>query len=553
MISVGQQVGNYNVTAKLGEGGMGVVYLAEHPVIGRKVALKAIHPELSKNPEVISRFMTEAKSVNQIGNEHIVDISDFGNTAEGEFYFVMEFLQGEALSDRLRREHHLVPDRALAICEQVADALFAAHEQGIIHRDLKPENIYLIDKGGDPDFVKVLDFGLAKLTAGDEKVTHKTRTGSVMGTPYYMSPEQCEGKASLDHRSDIYSLGVILFEMLTGKVPFGGEGYGEIIVKHITQAPPSAQELNPALGPEHDALIMRALTKDRDERFADMAEMRDAVRNPQAFAVQDAVDSPLHGPTEASGVAHHPSSSSSGALSRPIPTTFGSTAVELDGVDDVPRSKKGMFLGLGAAILVAAAGIFLFTGGVGSDNAQEPTEPSRPAVAPPSQPETVTLMFRSTPAGAEVTRLDTLEILGTTPLDKSFPFGEQAVEFVFKLSGYGDKQMKVVPSISAQLSAALESLAADDAKADPGGNASLSPDTASPQIARAGDAPSKTPKTESKASKSKQIAGKNRTGAPKRAKRNPAKPARRVRKPTPTRPPPPGRPLDEDAVLEPQF
>ena len=195
-IDVGQTIGNYRLTAKLGEGGMGVVYLAEHPVIGRKVALKAIHPELSRNPDVVSRFMTEAKAVNQIGNEHIVDVSDFGTTTDGEFYFIMEYLNGESVADRLRRERLFDPHRALQIAAQVADALAASHSHGIIHRDLKPENIFLITRGQNRDFVKVLDFGLAKLTQSEEKVTHKTRTGSVMGTPYYMAPEQCEGKVA---------------------------------------------------------------------------------------------------------------------------------------------------------------------------------------------------------------------------------------------------------------------------------------------------------------------------------------------------------------------
>src|SRR5688572_29046023 len=249
MIEVGQTIGNYRITAKLGEGGMGIVYLAEHPVIGRKVALKAIHPELSRKPAVVSRFMTEAKSVNQIGNEHIVDVSDFGNTSDGEFYFIMEFLQGESVADRLRRERLFEPNRALQIAAQVADALSASHSHGIIHRDLKPENIFLINRGQTRDFVKVLDFGLAKLILGDEKVSHKTRTGSVMGTPYYMSPEQCEGKAGVDYRADIYSLGVIVFEMMTGRVPFGGEGYGEIIVKHLTLPAPVPSSFNPAITP----------------------------------------------------------------------------------------------------------------------------------------------------------------------------------------------------------------------------------------------------------------------------------------------------------------
>ena len=174
---------------------MGVVYLAEHPVIGRKVALKAIHPELSRNPDVVSRFMTEAKSVNQIGNEHIVDVNDFGTTPDGEFYFIMEFLQRRVAGrPAAARERLFTPARALQIAAQVADALAASHSHGIIHRDLKPENIFLITARQPGDFVKVLDFGLAKLTQGEEKVTHKTRTGSVMGTPYLHGARAVRGE-----------------------------------------------------------------------------------------------------------------------------------------------------------------------------------------------------------------------------------------------------------------------------------------------------------------------------------------------------------------------
>jgi serine/threonine protein kinase len=159
MIDIGHTIGNYKITAKLGEGGMGVEYLAEHPVIGKKVAMKAIHPELSKNSDVVSRFITEAKAVNQIGHEHIVDIADFGNTSEGEFYFVMEYLQGESLSDRLKREKRIPLGQAMSIGAQIADALNASHQQGIIHRDLKPENIFLCTRGANREFVKLLDFG----------------------------------------------------------------------------------------------------------------------------------------------------------------------------------------------------------------------------------------------------------------------------------------------------------------------------------------------------------------------------------------------------------
>ena len=175
-------------------------------------------------------------------------------------------------------------DQAMAIGAQIADALDASHEHGIIHRDLKPENIFLCHRGANRDFVKVLDFGLAKLTQNEEKVTHKTRTGSVMGTPYYMAPEQCEGKTEIDHRADIYSLGVLMFEMLTGKVPFGGDGYGEIIVKHITMPPPSVRSVVPELPEFMDAILFRALAKDRDQRFQTMAELRDALLDPERYA-----------------------------------------------------------------------------------------------------------------------------------------------------------------------------------------------------------------------------------------------------------------------------
>ena len=173
MIDIGHTIGNYKITAKLGEGGMGVVYLAEHPVIGKKVAMKAIHPELSRNSEVVSRFVTEAKAVNQIGHEHIVDIADFGNTPDGEFYFVMEYLQGESLSDRLRGENRLDAAPALSIAAQIADALNASHEQGIIHRDLKPENIFLcIDRGAEPRLRQGARLRPREADAvGDQKVT----------------------------------------------------------------------------------------------------------------------------------------------------------------------------------------------------------------------------------------------------------------------------------------------------------------------------------------------------------------------------------------------
>ncbi len=478
MIAVGQTIGNYMLTAKLGEGGMGIVYLAEHPVIGRKVAMKAIHPELSRNPEVVSRFVTEAKSVNQIGNEHIVDIHDFGNTPDGEFYFVMEFLQGEALVDTLKRSAPLELSRALAIAAQVADALGASHQHGIIHRDLKPENIFLITKGHAVDFVKVLDFGLAKLTQGDDKVSHKTRTGSVMGTPYYMAPEQCEGKANIDHRADIYSLGVILFEMLTGKVPFGGEGYGEIIVKHITAAVPSPRAINPLLPPAIESIILRALAKPREERFQTMEDFAAALLDPQGYAATAPAFAPRTPPLAPTaifeGMGAAPSGRADsvvsgqvvfgnsktemGAHAVPLPSTFRHAAGELmdDEVDFRPatKSRKTSFLVavLGVAA-VAGAAFYFFT-------QQSPTTSSVPGkaaatVAQPAFPKKVKLTFNSDPEGAAVLRKDTNEQLGITPFDVELPASQQAIDFLFRKDNFGDRVEPFVPTESGQVSVAL--------------------------------------------------------------------------------------------------
>jgi tRNA A-37 threonylcarbamoyl transferase component Bud32 len=474
MIEVGQTIGNYKITAKLGEGGMGVVYLAEHPVIGRKVAMKAIHPELSRNDEVVSRFITEAKSVNQIGHEHIVDISDFGKTPDGEFYFVMEYLQGEAMADRLKRVLKTPLPQALNITAQVADALGASHQHGIVHRDLKPENIYLVPRGANKDFVKVLDFGLAKLTQGEEKLSHKTRTGSVMGTPYYMSPEQCEGKISIDQRADIYSLGVILFEMLTGKVPFGGEGYGEIIVKHITTPPPSARSIAPELPPAIDLILYRALAKDRAHRFPSMAEFQAALLDPERYAAS----APRLGiPADAPGAARAAGSmtraerdraseqfaAASGAASTFAgsvtsgPSTFRQGIGEVIG-DEVPAQNptRKWVLGIAAvaAIGAVAVGAFTFKG-------REPRRSAPVAALTPSKPAppgSVRVTFGSDPTGATVVRADTGTVLGVTPLSSEVPYSDAAVEFVFKRPGFESKVIFVVPNVPSPLFATLPAL-----------------------------------------------------------------------------------------------
>ncbi|MCA9677956.1 MAG: serine/threonine protein kinase, partial [Myxococcales bacterium] len=281
-VAEGQTIGNYRILSRIGVGGMGAVYLAEHPLIGKRVALKVIHKELASNREVVGRFFNEARSVNRIGNEHIVEVHDLGQSPDGHYFFIMEYLEGRTLAQELGQQGVLAVPRVQHIGAQIADALGAAHSAGIIHRDLKPDNVMLMPRHGDPDFVKILDFGLAKMFM-DGMASNLTAQGVVLGTPQYMSPEACESKRDIDHRTDIYALGILLFQMLCGQVPFDGESMGSVLVKQVTQAPPAPRALNPHIPPSVEQIILRCLTKSPDARFPTMIALRDALLDPDRY------------------------------------------------------------------------------------------------------------------------------------------------------------------------------------------------------------------------------------------------------------------------------
>jgi serine/threonine protein kinase len=283
VIAAGQSIGNYRILNKIGTGGMGAVYLAEHPLIGKKVALKVIHRELAGNRDVVSRFFQEARAVNQIGNEHIVEIHDFGVTPDGDHFFIMEYLEGRTLSSILSREGKVDVMRSLHIGAQIASALAAAHAAGIIHRDLKPDNIMLMERLGERAFVKVLDFGLAKVFSAADAAAVRTAAGVLLGTPQYMSPEACESKGEIDHRSDIYALGVLLFQMMTGALPFNGASMSEILVKQVAALPPAPRGINPAIPPSVEQILLRCLAKRADARFATMLDLREALLDPEGY------------------------------------------------------------------------------------------------------------------------------------------------------------------------------------------------------------------------------------------------------------------------------
>jgi serine/threonine-protein kinase len=281
VFSAGQSVGNYRILAKLGTGGMGAVYLAEHPLIGKKVALKVIHRELAGNREVVQRFFQEARAVNTIGHENIVEIHDFGQTPEGDHFYIMEYLDGRTLASVISRERRLEVLRALHIGIQLCNGLGAAHACGVIHRDLKPDNVMLLSRPGSPDFVKILDFGLAKMFASGNAPL--TAMGVILGTPQYMSPEACESKRDVDHRTDVYAVGVLLFQMLTGVLPFDGVSMGEVLVKQVTQLPPAPRGLCPDIPPSVEQIVLRCLAKSADGRFQTMMALRDALSDPDGY------------------------------------------------------------------------------------------------------------------------------------------------------------------------------------------------------------------------------------------------------------------------------
>lgn len=272
----------YKIIELVGTGGMGSVYLAEHEILRKKVAIKILHYEQSKRKDTVERFKREAIAASNIGQDNIVDVTDFGYTEEGNAYFVMEYVEGRSLADVMKEQPVLPLEFAVSVAAQIAVALYSAHGKGIIHRDLKPENILLTNKDGNYPFVKIVDFGISKILQADAKPDERLRTltksGAIFGTPEYMSPEQAAGE-SVKPASDIYSLGVIMYEMLTGRLPFFDDNYMKILHKHQYEFPELPSNVNPDIPSDVNALIMKCLEKKPFNRYGTMMLLLNDLKN----------------------------------------------------------------------------------------------------------------------------------------------------------------------------------------------------------------------------------------------------------------------------------
>src|SRR6185503_5354542 len=390
---IGEQFGNYKSISLLGEGGMGAVYLAEHPGIGRRVAVKVLHKNYTRDEHLLARFLNEARAANAIRHPNIIEILDSGMLADGTPFLVMELLEGESLGTRLRQNGALAIAKAVDFAYQTASALGAAHAKGIVHRDLKPDNLFVVPDVHDTnrERIKVLDFGIAKLQQGSVADSVKTRTGTLMGTPIYMSPEQCRGTRTVDHRSDIYSLGVIFYEMLVGQPPFVSEGFGDLVNMHLNVPPASARSKRSDVPLALDALVLKMLAKNPEDRYAEMSEVQAALK---ASGGSQITSSPDLGKMNAQG-----SAASVGMQAAAFgPTTYSDGGGERAQTTAEVRGGSGKKIIAGVIAAAAIAGGGIWWQSRGEAKKEQPTAEATPAPKPAAPPPPIAAPPPAAPA-----------------------------------------------------------------------------------------------------------------------------------------------------------
>jgi len=378
---LGRSLGNYHVVSKIGEGGMGAVYLARHAMLGRPAAIKVLHPSLSSNQDMVTRFFNEARAATAVRNPGIVEVFDFGILEDRSAYIVMEYLEGESLGARIRRGR-LPVAATMTIVRAICRALQAAHEQGIVHRDLKPDNVFLVP---DPELpsgerVKLLDFGIAKLAPISGEVS-QTRTGMVMGTPTYMAPEQCRGAGSVDHRADLYALGCVAYQMMCGQPPFVSDGAGDLIARHLYFPPQPLRSLCPEIPADVDDLVLWLLQKDPAARPASAADLVRTIDHLAAVSVAGVMQT--QPPTRFSAASFAPVAD----------TTLRGAASTVALLGNAPRPRRTpLVVGIAAGVIAVAVMLVIVVRGHHDDEAGPapavagPTPGSRDPVPPAAPP-----------------------------------------------------------------------------------------------------------------------------------------------------------------------
>jgi serine/threonine-protein kinase len=497
---LGQVLGNHLVLSCIGGGGMGVVYLAEHTVLGRKAAIKVLLPEFSRSSELVQRFFFEARATSQLKHPAFVDVFDSGTLPDGSAYLIMEYLSGETLGAHLARRQRLPVGEALVLASAIAEGVGHAHGHDIVHRDLKPDNVFLVATPEGEVRIKVLDFGIAKLTSVNSPRGSETRTGMLLGTPLFMAPEQCRGagKVMIDHRADVYALGCILHAMLSGQPPFPLEGFGEIISAQLSQQPPPLRSLDPGIPPPVEALVLRMLAKRPEDRPDGMAAVRAEIAN-LALASY---------PSPAAPPGYSPVMPTPGGSSVPLPmartaklsphnlpserprateevvgglSTFSSAASLIDvppGHRPMQRSRVA-WIGAGAlGVVVVGAALLWLVEGRGKESPAEPPAshldlpaiqpiapegtrgpPPAAAVGSPEKapvPATVTMTVRSVPPGAEVIDGQTGDLLGSTPFERVFPAGPGTARLLLRMDGFRSKGLSLGLDRDQQISVTMD-------------------------------------------------------------------------------------------------
>jgi eukaryotic-like serine/threonine-protein kinase len=405
-LEIGQLIeGKYRIIELIGEGGMGAVYLGENVRIQRKVAIKVLHGAYSSNVEVAQRFEREAQAAGRIGNDHILEVLDLGELPGGDRFMVMEHLDGETLAHRIKRLGRMSPQQVAPLAKQMVTGLAAAHAAGIVHRDLKPENIFILkEKAGKKDYIKIIDFGISKFQPLGGDAMKMTRTGVVMGTPYYMAPEQASGSRDADARSDLYAVGVMLYEAVTGRVPFDAPTFNQLMFQIVLSEPPPPQAVVPDLDPAFASVVAKGMARDVNHRFQSAAEFGaaidawletgTAVTVPPAGAGDPLVAGPkrtaLLNNVQEAPAAPGAFAGPAGLNMTPGRGTAGNWATSQAGVMIPKKSAAPLVIAavLGGLVLIGGAGIAavaLLRGGEGTSATAASAVP--PELPPPAEPK----------------------------------------------------------------------------------------------------------------------------------------------------------------------